>query len=157
MGKNAGSQSDYVVVQFRVSRRKNPELFERLTNGQENGVSKGLIARRLAEETLILRNHPLIQLLQANDLKGLFTKEVLNQKNQISGSPGHSTPKNNLSDNKDKLVSDVGNSSQRAPKESKTSVIADGSISDSSNSEGSSDGSAGLAMAMALLRKGKMR
>lgn len=60
----------YFPVQTRVSKGRNPALYEHLTRESQNGESPGAVLRRLAEEALMLRNHPLTRALQAIDFKG---------------------------------------------------------------------------------------
>lgn len=60
----------FFPVQTRVSKGRNPELFEHLLREAQNGESPGAVLRRLAEEALMLRNHPLTRALQAIDFTG---------------------------------------------------------------------------------------
>lgn len=59
----------FFPVQTRVSKGRNPDLYEHLQREAQNGESPGAVLRRLAEEALMLRNHPLTRALQAIDFK----------------------------------------------------------------------------------------
>lgn len=59
----------FFPVQTRVSKGRNPELYAHLSQETQNGESPGAVLRRLAEEALLLRNHPLMRVLQAVDFK----------------------------------------------------------------------------------------
>lgn len=67
----------FIPVQFRASQRSSPLLFERLNAEPENGEPVSSIVRRLAEEALLLREHPLIKAVQVVDLKGVSGNSLL--------------------------------------------------------------------------------
>ena len=70
-------KSAFVRVQVRVSRRASPALYDYLTVAAKNGESESSALKRLAEEALMLRSHPLIKAVQAIDLKEENSKTLL--------------------------------------------------------------------------------
>lgn len=72
-------KSAFVRVQVRVSRRASPALYDYLTVAAKNGESESSALKRLAEEALMLRSHPLIKAVQAIDSQEESTKKLLSQ------------------------------------------------------------------------------
>jgi hypothetical protein len=70
MGSPRALPTGYFPIQTRVSKGRNPELYAHLAREAQNGEAPGAVIRRLAEEALMLRNHPLTRALQAIDIKG---------------------------------------------------------------------------------------
>lgn len=115
---------EFLPVQMRVSRRLSPLLFERLASEPLDGDAASTIVRRLAEEALLLRNHPLVKAVQALDLKGISSTELFNgtgpvnvHKNEVLA---NGTPQLNNSVAKEEIPQEPQNPAQKPPEVAKT-------------------------------------
>ena len=66
------SLDESIQLSLRITRSATPLLLERLTKNLKDGESQSLVLRRLAEEALLLREHPIISALQLVDSKELL-------------------------------------------------------------------------------------
>lgn len=78
MPKATDLSKGFVAIQARVSKGRSPDLYAHLVHELQKGESPGAVLRRLAEEALMLRGHPIIKSLQAVDLKGESKKSFIN-------------------------------------------------------------------------------
>lgn len=138
------AEKTFIPVQLRVSKRVSPLLFAHLTGTALGGESAGAETRRLAEEALFLRTHPILRAL----LPAASAKEPLAQPLTVApevrtpGATGSLTPSAPVST---QPAAERRSTTPKAPPEQEGAPRA-------ASQGGSGDG--GSAMAAALVRRG---
>lgn len=87
MARTKGPEQS-IHFSLRISRATSPQLYERLTSGLLDQESQAAVTRQLAEEALLLRNHPILKALQLVDSSRLFEKNIHYPKNPLMHIPG---------------------------------------------------------------------
>lgn len=85
------AEKAFVPVQVRVTRLNNPRLFQHLSQAMGRGESPNAMMRQLAEEALMLREHPILK-SAIIELSKLLSNQQLAATTSLTHGDSNTTP-----------------------------------------------------------------